>query len=475
MKNVITLLSVVALLAVGGICRADGSADLAGENAELKQRVGKLEKELDELKKIVMQQTKESQAAKTESKPAAAPAAEQKASVVPQLSDADMQKILAMVQKDADKKKPVWSDLDIQLYGILRLDAAYDSAHIEPGNYAKWVRPEKGNKNDNQFNMTANQTRLGMRINGPSDDKMKISGLVEFDFYNSGLTGNEENKATIKMRHAYLKLEWPEDRFEILAGQTWDVISPLNPSTLNDTVNWYAGNIGYRSPQLRLTKTFGLTSDVDLKLEGALTRNIGRKNTTFSSADQIDSGQDSGSPGIQGRTSLAFPFFGPKPTTIGFSGHWAPEEYDTSSTTGAHRDFESRSLNLDLTQPINKWLTIQGEAFSGQDLDAYLGGIGQGVNLTRLEEIEAKGGWIAANLGPWDKWRFTVGTGVDDPADDDLNAGDRSLNRSVFGNVIYSINKNAEIGLELSQWHTEYKGQDDADSLRAQTAFMYKF
>ena len=42
--------------------------------------------------------------------------------------------------------------------------------------------------------------------------------------------------------------------FTILGGQTWDVISPLNPRSLNYSVYWWAGNIGYRRPQVRLTK-----------------------------------------------------------------------------------------------------------------------------------------------------------------------------------------------------------------------------
>jgi hypothetical protein len=50
----------------------------------------------------------------------------------------------------------------------------------------------------------------------------------------------------------------------------------------------------------------------------------------------------------------------------------------------------------------------------------------------------------------------------------------REYNRSIFGNAFYSLNKNTQIGLEISQWHTEYEDQSDGDSLRAQTAFIYR-
>ena len=494
MKKMRILLAVM-FLSVAGVCRADSGVDLAKENAELKKRVDKLETELEELKKMVMKQGQPAEAAKAEAKPVqptAAPQGEQKPTVMPQpfdhaqgrLSEADMKKILDAVQKETAKKKMVWSDLDIQIYGNIRLDASYDSSQVEPGNFIKWVRREITNKNDNQFDMTANQTRLGMRLNGPDDGQIKTSGLVEMDFYGSG---GEENKANLRMRHAWMKLEWPAERFEILAGQTWDVVSPLNPYTLNDTVLWWTGNIGYRRPQLRLTKSYALSNDVDLKLEGAATRTIGRTDSS-----SIDSGSSEGYPGVQGRGSLTFPFFGPKPTTVGVSGHWAREEYDTSVVAPIHpqRKFESWSANLDLTQPICKWLTLKGEMFTGLNLDAYLGGIGQGVRNLGLgttaspnnydKEIASSGGWAAFELGPWDKWRFNVGAGMDSPSGDDLAGSGsgldiRTQNRAVFGNMIYSITKNAEVGLELSHWQTEYKGSGDAEAVRLQTAFMYKF
>jgi hypothetical protein len=466
MRNMAILISAALLATTSGICRASDVNDLTRENAELRQRVERLEKELEELKKIVLQQAKTPVAETSE---AQLPIAQPSPAATPKLNEAELQKIAEMVQKETAKKKVVWSDLDVQIYGILRLDSSYDTSQVEPGNYIKWVKSEKDNKNDNQFDMTANQSRLGLKINGPENDQLKTSGLLEVDFYGGG----EENKATIKMRHGYLKLEWPNDRFDIIAGQTWDVIAPLNPYTLNDTVMWYAGNIGYRRPQLRLTKSYSLGNDVDLKLEGALARTIGRK-ASFTGA--IDSGSDAGFPCMQARTSITFPWFGPRPATIGVSGHWAKEEYDFNNITPIiNKKFQSWSINLDLTLPINKWLAVKGELFNGENIDAYAGGIGQGVNLTTYREIGSKGGWVAAELGPWDKWRFNVGVGVDGVDRSDVKTGDRLRNRSIFGNVIYSINKNAEVGFELSDWQTDYEGPGDADSLRAQTALMYKF
>jgi hypothetical protein len=226
---------------------------------------------------------------------------------------------------------------------------------------------------------------------------------------------------------------------------------------------------------------------MDLKLEGAVARTIGRDDPISGT----ESGEDAGFPSLQARASLSLLLFGPHIATVGLSGHWGQEEYDIT-ISGRDEEFTTWSLNLDLTQPVNKWLSIKGELFTGENLSAYLGGIGQGVitDTTKpnyYEEIGSTGGWIAASLGPWDNTRFNVGVGMDDVDSGQINAGDRTMNRSVFGNrdrtmnrsvfgnMFYSLNENTEWALELSHWRTEYHGHGDGDSLRVQTGMIYKF
>ncbi|MHC4628965.1 MAG: DcaP family trimeric outer membrane transporter [Planctomycetota bacterium] len=432
MSRNIILLIVATALSLACTAGADETADLADENADLRQRVEKLDKELGELKKALMQKDEP-----TEAKPLL----------------------------------PVLSSLDIQLYGFLKLDAAYDTSQTDDGNFAKWVERENTNRDDDQFNMTANQSRFGIMISGPDGGAMKTSGRAEVDFYGGG----SPNKAHLMMRHAYMKLDWPEERFNIIAGQTSDVIGPLVPATVNYTVAWWTGNIGYRRPQIRLTKVLGIDGDVDLTLEGAVARTIGRDNLFL--AGTLDSGEDSGQPTLQARASVTAPVFCIKPATIGLSGHYGEEEYDVAAN-GSDKEFRSWSLNADFVQPVNDWLAIKSELFTGENLDAYFGGIGQGVTLTganMYDEIGSSGGWVAASLGPWSGRRYNFGVAVDDVDRDDVNEGARTLNRSVFANMFHAFDKNAEFALELAHWKTDYAGNGDADSFRIQTAFIYKF
>jgi hypothetical protein len=431
MKRLVCLSLIVVPLTLG-VCFANSGESLEQENATLRNRVDRLENAIEELKNA-SQKT-------TQSNPAPAP--------------------------DGDQRKSVWSDLDIQFYGYIKADASYDTCRTTPGNYVLYVDSEAYNEDDNEFNMTANETRLGMNITGPANDTMKTSGRVEIDFFGNYAS---ENKAKIQMRHAYLTLDWPESQFSILAGQTSDIISPLVPHTLNYTVLWDAGNIGYRRPQIRLTKSFPMGEQAGLKLEGGAVRTIGRTDLTGS-----ETGEDAGYPTAQGRVSVTFPFFGPKPTTIGLSGHSGGEEYDLD-TTGRHKNFRTWSGNFDITQPVWPGVTVLAELFIGEDLDNYFGGIGQGVNTTTLKEIRSKGGWVAASLGPWTQWSGNVGFGVDSVNSGDVNTGDRTYNSSLFGNVLFAANKHVQIGVEISRWLTRYKGQRDAHDSRAQASFIYKF
>jgi len=371
----------------------------------------------------------------------------------------------------AQEQMPLWSSVDIQFYGFIKLDAAYDTARSTPGNFVQWVDSDHMRQNDDQFNMTANQTRLGFNFTGPTVGAAQTTGKVEVDFYGSSLA---ENKAGILLRHAFLKIAYPEDDFSILAGQTSDVISPLFPSTISYTVCWWAGNPGYRRPQIRLTKGFDLDNDVRMEVIGAATRNIG----SVSPFGPGDSGEDSGLPTFQSRVGFTFPLIGDQPTALGISGHWGEEEYDFDATD-CYDKCNSWSLNVDLTQPVNDWLTFKGEFFTGQNLSQYLAGIGQGITVDAvnetIDEIGSQGGWITANMTPIEDWTFTIGASMDDVDAGDVGIGDRTLNNTIFANALYNINAKTQIGLEITKWHTERRQTGSADNFRTQLAFIYKF
>lgn len=449
----LSLVAVISLFA---------GSTIAADDADMAKRIEALEKKLGQLADIVAAQQKELQATRKANSELHA-----------KLGETVTQAVKAEVLKDADKRTDrranVWANLDIQVYGKIKADAAVDTSRTNTGNFARWVEHESTNEDDHELNITAKETRLGMKITGPELNGAKTSGVIEIDFYGGG----GENKANPMLRHAFMKIDWVEQGLSLIAGQTWDVISPLNPTTLNYSVQWWAGNIGYRRPQIRLTKVGDLGNDVTYKLEGAIARNIGHD----SDFDPGDSGEDSALPSLQGRASLTFPFINGKKATFGVSGHYAREEYDIDAT-GGNLDADSWSANLDMDVPILDWLRIKSEIFTGQNLDAYLGGIGQGAVVTaddRMYEIHGTGGWIAASLGPWGPWSFNVGYSGEFINDSHVGPEARTCNSAIFGNALYRINANTLIGVEVSRWRTEYKDEETGDSLRVQTSFIYQF
>lgn len=397
------------------------------------------------------------------------------------LTDADIQCIIERLHQDHEwlsgTSHPVTSTMDIQLYGYVKLDAAWDSAQVTNGNSAYWVESRAtSDSRDDQFNMTVRQTRLGIKLNGPDFGEATTYGQVEVDFY----AASAENKNELYMRHAFMKFEWPKDDFHMLAGQYWDLISPLVPQTLNYHVQWLCGNIGYRRPQIRLHKGFG-----NFSLSGAIARAIGSANTAFNPGPG-DTGEDSGFPCTQARAALSFDV-GEQKATLGVSGHYALEEYEYT-TQSKNEEESSWSGNADLVLPLGKVCSVKAEYYVGKNMNAYLGGIGQGViidNANRsVEGINARGGWGALNIKPADcKWCFNLGASADHISDKDANrliaftsATDaRVRNFSVFGNAIYKINSAASWGLEVSRWRTGYKIANDGDAYRIQTSFIFKF
>ncbi|HVM60251.1 MAG TPA: hypothetical protein VMV72_05225 [Verrucomicrobiae bacterium] len=454
---------------------------LQEDNARLHSQVQALENELSDIKKALGKSVAPAASAAAEPKPAETP---QPKAVVPaepkpttacapkstapfQFTDAEVAQLKKLASSN---KKPMVSSLDMEFYGYVKADASHDSQRTSIGDYARWVESEQLVKNNGQFSLTANQTRLGVKATGPTLGQMHSGALVEIDFYGGGT----ENKPVPMMRHAYLTLDWPDDRFSILAGQTWDVISPLWMPTLNYSVGWWQGDIGYRRPQIRLTKGFELAKDVGVKFEGAITRDIGWANDFTQSYS--DTGQDSAIPGLQGRASLTLPGFNQLPTTVGFSGHWAQEQVNHTNTFANPRLVDSESLNFDLTLPITKWLSFVGEAYTGRALDQYLGGIGQGFDTTRNKGIRDSGGWLTLTLKPTPKWTVNAGGALSKvPHGDVTPATARTFNGVIYGNVQYAFTANFTLGYEMSYLKTDYKKEAEGEDLREQMSLIYKF
>jgi len=337
-------------------------------------------------------------------------------------------------------------------YGYVKLDVIHDTGLGHPGNYIFWAK--NPGDSDSTFHLTANQTRVGLNLKGISFGNFDVTGKIEIDFHG----GNAENKAYNFMRHAFLKIS--NGSFSIIAGQTSDIISPLVPSTLNYTVAWAAGNIGYRRPQFAFKQDFKTGKNV-FTIHAGITRTI----AADYDGDGIEDGMAAGHPTVQARVGGKFAI-GSGSLQIGFSGHYGKSK-------GAV-EYDSNSINFDFLLAIKKFKII-AEYFSGKNIGAYLGGIIQNVNAATAEEVEAKGFYVNAVAALSKKVDISVGYGMDDPEDANLWDGARAKNTTVFGNFVIKLSPSLKVGLEISNWVTDYLNLDQQKNLRSQLAWILSF
>ncbi|MBI5117285.1 hypothetical protein HZA56_12490 [Candidatus Poribacteria bacterium] len=401
-----------------------------------------------------------------------------------------VEKVKADLPKPADGITVGGGKIKITPYGFLRLDMAYDDSAVllGAGNINAWAWPEQGRspvfrEEDDIFSTTATATRLGFNFEGPEFSGGTLKGKLEFDFDESGANdgGGDITAHRIRLRHAYGELAYPT--WSVLAGQTWDVVAPRIPNEIDCIVLWASGNVGYRRPQLRLTKWWDLDGK---KITAQVSANAAdRKAPTAgaASADDLDNdgildGTDSGFPVGQARIGLDTVIIGERKLGIGLSGAVGREQLDFPARPGDKQDVEIWLVALDgSVTVIPNLLTVQGEIWTGQDVDVFWGGILQGVEKERdnWEPVEASGGFIHAMLTPRKDLMFNLGYGLDNVDSEDLELGDRSFNSTIFANGIWTVVPNFDIGLEFAWHETKWVAQANGDDFRVQTAFIYKF
>ena len=107
------------------------------------------------------------------------------------------------------------------------------------------------------------------------------------------------------------------------------------------------------------------------------------------------------------------------PIEVGVSSHIGDERFTFSA---AHEDLPARtwSFNADFKVPYNECWGMQGEAYIGENLSAFLGGIGQGYDFTLKQSIYDQGGWLELYHYWTPCLHSHVGYCLDDPLDHDI-------------------------------------------------------
>ena len=149
----------------------------------------------------------------------------------------------------------------ISFSGFLKTDLIYDSrqtVNLREGHYLLFPRGESLDKDGRDINAAASfhmlsiQSRLLGKITGPDALGAKTSGLLEAEFFGT----SEADLNGFRLRHAFVKLNWPST--ELMIGQFWHAM--FITDSYPDVVSFNTGapfQPFSRAPQVRLTQQFG--------------------------------------------------------------------------------------------------------------------------------------------------------------------------------------------------------------------------
>lgn len=379
---------------------------------------------------------------------------------------------------------PADSPLKLDLYGVIMSNTYWNSSGVVGSDVPLWaVAGTDPRAGDKELGMIARQSRFGFKVKAPDVGGAKLSGVFEMDLFGSLPNGGQKASfAQARVRLANMKLEW--GNFSFGAGQDWTILAPLNPTTLaHFAVVGLAtsGNIWLRYPQVRV-EAFAKRGESKLGVTLGMVRPVAGSDPTDpgSFIDVSGAGERSSMPFLQARVFYTKPV-AQKTMALGLSMHYGKESYKLSTSTITRKKVNTRAIAGDFQLPIGKALSIQGEVFTGTNLDSFQGGINQGVAVNEasagVATIDATGGWVQLSLTPPQKkaLSFHVTYGIDRPDKEHLKAGQRSENSTVMAGLFYKPTGNFQTAIEYALIDTKYHLGKENEATILNVTFAYTF
>ncbi|MRR07910.1 MAG: hypothetical protein EG828_13450 [Deltaproteobacteria bacterium] len=162
---------------------------------------------------------------------------------------------------------PVLSKFNLSIGGFVKLDYAYNSVNfgssgaLTPPNGIPKTSSPQGQADQSIF--TARQSRIWLKVAGPTFLGAKTNALIEMDFYGDPAAPSESPQ--MRMRQAWGSIDWANT--QILFGQAYDIFGPMTMATIDlRQGSPYGTPNNPRLPQLRITQKVNLNHDNAIKL-----------------------------------------------------------------------------------------------------------------------------------------------------------------------------------------------------------------
>ena len=344
----------------------------------------------------------------------------------------------------------------VNFYGQIKSDVSYDVHGVTGDDYTQYVASEKDSERD--YRASARGTRFGLDVT----DGDKVSAKIETDFL--GLSENVVNSTTtpgatadLRIRHAYVTLK--AGKFEILAGQTWNLLPLEFSGSNNEFAMGYSGVLWYRAPQLRVT----YKANDKVTFAAAAVRPTRKLTDSEGTASGLPQAQ------VQAQVKIGKAKF----TLMGAAGKWR-------SVSGSALGKEGEVLLADFGYniPLCSVATLNGQIWTGQNLFDFLGGIGN-MGYGRAE-VKASGGFANILIKPAGRLSFNAAYGMDNPVDNRIaaSATAKTMNTTLMANANYLVYDKVTVTLEAAKQVTEYKlaaGYEERENLHYQLSFKFPF
>jgi len=349
----------------------------------------------------------------------------------------------------------------VSLYGRLELNSAYEDG-ITKGLWSADA-PKNSNKDaQGRTTLSVARTRLGFNLEGPSKEgEPGLKGKFEADFAGTGGKNEEFNNfngsSGFRIRQSWGSVTFKNIGLTLLFGQTDDVVTPIDPPSVNPSSLNGAGNLGNRRPQIRATQVVGpIDVAVAVTHDRLIDSDAEKKNPPSS-------------PALQGRLGLKVPasWAGEKANlAFGVGGLYGKNEAaNEKDDERIKRGPVTYSYNADLSAPIMESLTLTGEFFMGQNLSRYGdGSLGQKLLDSDRSGVKSLGWWGALALKLPANLSAATGTGTESLDDDTRLAGKIKSNMFIFGNLAYNFTPAAKVTCEYLNLATSYAGKDGKES-----------
>jgi hypothetical protein len=372
----------------------------------------------------------------------------------------------------------------VTVYGNILLNSFFDTSSNNIQDVPLFAGKQGSGPFPQSFGMTARQSRLGLRYQGPEVFGATISGQVEVDFFGGkAALGNGISMDLLRLRLALGRLDWRN--FSIVAGQDWSIFAPLNPTSLAE----YAipgmsasGNPWIRSPQIRAEFRHAMSDAAKLQWQIAATDpNVGDYQTAqFLTVRTPGIGERGRMPGLDTRLALTDTKDG-RDYSVGVSGHYGRgENIGTIASVSLVQPVDSWGVALDWSLPFSKYFALTGEAYEGRALGIFSVASAESVTAVGspgAHGVLSRGGWAQAQFNINPKWQVNLAYGIDQPEASELPVGNRDRNQTYMANLMYKLSSSVTFAWEFRRFLTDFRNQLFADERgdQANLAVMYSF